>query len=337
MIYGAVVRVPELRQQVLVSAGVVIGNQVWLQQAVVIENKGVSDSKNLRIITRTAAGSIVRYRVVSEEIYTIDQASDNTKLIVNLPRLAPNMIVAILLLVQQATGVDSVGAQTTAVYDGGVVAPAEELTSADEMRAWQQMIGTGVLQLQQRLDQFGIDQLVAQANETLAETPALASSIGFFGLATIDARATDPAAAPALLVVLLILLTALFFFGWEGIHVAGAILTGLFLWLFTDFYVSVLWFIPAMLIALLIGNKSRLVWVITALVALLLATSITATEMVCPMQERRQYINDIFMCIPVLAPGGLLVTYVWLSLFFSWRRSTRSRATRATSDSHSEA
>lgn len=323
LIYDSVIRAPEVRKQVVSSPEIVVGDQMWLQQAVVVENKGHSDSKNLRIITALPNGSILRYQVISNEIYTVDPASDAQKLVVTMPRLAPGMDVAVTILVEQPAELDDVDPQVTAMYDGGVAAPMDELTSAEEMQAWQGAVGAGLFQFQQRLSQYGIDQFIAQVDGALAEMPTLAANLGIFGVATIGPRTSEPATAPALLVMLLILVAALFFFGWDGLHLTGAVLVGLFLWLFTDFYVSALWFAPAILLALLIGYRSGAVWIITTLIVLLLASSVSVSELTCSLQGRSQRMYNIFTCIPVLAPGGLLIAYIWLTMFFSTKRSAR--------------
>ena len=79
-IYDRFLRKPEVRKDVVqLGQDVRLGNQLWIQRAIIIHNRGNDDARNVQIKCLFPNGMITRIIVISEEEYSEISDSNSTK------------------------------------------------------------------------------------------------------------------------------------------------------------------------------------------------------------------------------------------------------------------
>ena len=258
-IYDRFLRKPEVRKDVVqLGQDVRLGNQLWIQRAIIIHNRGNDDARNVQIKCLFPNGMITRIIVISEEEYSEISDSNSTKSCTySLPRLAAGSKFSLLLWVTSSSMIPNyppkaIDPIVSASFDGGVAVSSDKPTALEEVQGIWLIINNGLRAIIRRFDAKIQPGLVIQ-HLTLSLLPLW--GIHVYNNTNLDNREINS----AFVSVLLLMATAWLLLSriWAGLFIA--LLFSLFVWLFFDVYLDTIWLlIPCILGLIALGNTGSI-------------------------------------------------------------------------------
>lgn len=310
-VYDRFLKNPEVRTNVLTLGNEVnIERDVWTQRMVTIENQGNDDASDLYINIHVPNGVIKRIAVRSDERYSASELNLNAgTYTLEVERLAPKARIAVLLWSKQAdlTGSDELTATVSAAFDGGIALSEANATALAEVQGLGSSLVVGIQSMITKFeDKLGVQEWTDAAGQILP-------LIGVYDFEGIPS--SDDDFRRALTATGMIIFAAWLFLRREWAGLIMAFIVGIFIWLFIDFDMNIIWLgfaVAVGSIALRLTNSFRELLILSVLVLIGLAVITVSTELqhwMCtnPFENNISYVMN---CLPVKMPGGIVLGYL---------------------------
>lgn len=300
-IYDRLLTRPEVRKEVLAPiSDVVLDDKIWIQRAVIIQNRGNGDAKNVYFQIVIPDGRITRFEIVSEEPYSLPITSTLNSSFVSfsLDRLAAGAQVSIRLWASVSSSRSKADCQTSVTFDGGIAESRSRPTALEEIRS----IGNYVAQ--------SMNHLWARLQSLLIHTQLYAFFRSWFPIENQEFQEIT-------ISILLLLFGSWVILRREWFAVMVATLSGLFVLLFVDFWVnpSILFFLMALSLIPLAFTRSgteRAVLIAGAGLVWFIIVDHQCFRRLIAIEQMTKFMS----CVPLEVPAGIVVGYTLLVTYF---------------------
>lgn len=309
-IYDRLLTRPEVRKEVLTPTNdIILDDKVWIQRAIIFQNRGNGDAKNVYLQFVVPDGKITRLEIVSEEAYTlpITPTLNSGSASLSLERLAAGARVSVYLWASVSSSRSKADCLTSATFDGGIAESSDQPTALEEIRN----IGSYVTR--------GLNRLGGRLQSLLMPTEAYAFFHSWFPIENQDFREIT-------ISILLLLFGSWVVLRRNWFAVMVAVLCGLFILLFADFWVnsSVLFILMALSVIPLVFTRSGTERVILIAGAALVWSMIIEHPCLEQLAASGQG-SGWLSCVPHRIPGGIAVGYTLLVVYFVFTDKRRAR------------
>lgn len=317
-IYNKFLRSPEVRAQTVpIGRDIALDTSVFIQRAIVIENRGNSDARNVFISLSIPNGNINRLEVDAPDKYVMVNVNGKSRQAIEMPRLSPGAEVKILLWGDYFSQVIQPRyeeiVRTSVSFDGGVAEEREERTALEEIRNLGDLLQSGLTAIYEQFNQ----EINTKRIETL-----IVSTLPALGVYDISQIENSESFSAALIAIAMLGFGAWLFFRREWAGLTIAILIGFTLWLFTNFTMNIIWLAIAAIIMSLEFRITRsrkeaavlFVCLLSIFGVLVANTSLDYWYCTNPFSYD---LHEVMNCVPRKVPGGIAVGYLVIGLYLS--------------------
>jgi len=318
-VYDQFLKKAEVRHELIELEDSGIADPRQSTRALLVENKGNVDAKNIRLQYSLLSGQLLSTKIVSDEAYSISssETTSNT-LVVSLPRLSPGA--QFIMLSESKEGDSTRPIETllpspyiSVAFDGGVSLPSTDPTALESVENLGWSVQRGLVVMQEGVTEKTNARTLRSM--TLNVLPVFGID-DFAGLPFANEQFRD-----ALISVLLIVFLSYFLMprAWAGL--LTAILLGTLLWVFSDFTMNVIWLLLALIlfeVAFLTTYSRRERFVIAAFFPVLFVLNVyyigDSSEFLCLFQGFSASSNPL-NCMNGQVPGGLTLMFLTIPIY----------------------